>query len=188
MDSFRNLRQIMGEVEADGNQNHCTTWAPPMNSQYRLDVDAGFDSIRDKYSVGMVVRDAQGRVRGAKACPIRFPGSVACAELLAIRMGMDFCLGLGLDNVCIFSDSLAAIKAVKESDFDLSHSGGVASEVRAMLEGISFLSIHHMRRTANNVAHALAQRALVFSVLFEWIDGVLPSWLVNIVSRDLSII
>lgn len=40
--------------------------------------------------MGIVIRDFQGRVIGAHACPIHDPGSVAGAELVDIRIS-DVC-------------------------------------------------------------------------------------------------
>lgn len=82
------------------------SWTSPHLNHFRLDVDVGFDSISNKYSVQIVIRDDQGRLCGDKACIIRNPGSVVCGVLLAIKYDMDFCLRFGLTNVCIFSDCL----------------------------------------------------------------------------------
>lgn len=47
-----------------------------------------------------------GLICGALASPIRYPGFVIGAELMAIKSDIDVCLPCGLINVCIFSDSL----------------------------------------------------------------------------------
>lgn len=41
-----------------------------MHNMLRLDVDAGFDDIRNRFSVGAVIRDSFGSVRVASACVI----------------------------------------------------------------------------------------------------------------------
>lgn len=76
-------------------------WELPAPNNLRLYVDAGFDAARNRFSVGAVVRDDQGIVRGAAACVIRDPGTVIRAELCAIRFVMKFCLKLGMKDVCL---------------------------------------------------------------------------------------
>lgn len=75
------------------------SWIPPAPNLFRLDVDAGFDIMRNKFSVGAIIRDSEGLIRGAHALNIRNPGSVLAAELLAIRYGMDLCLHVGFSGV-----------------------------------------------------------------------------------------
>lgn len=48
-------------------------WKPPLTNHLRLDVDMGFDVHMHRFSIGVVVRDSQGIVRGASACIIRYP-------------------------------------------------------------------------------------------------------------------
>lgn len=57
------------------------SWKPPLPNHFRLDVDVGFDNIRNRLSVGVVVRDAQGLVCGAQACSIRHPGLLQVRSL-----------------------------------------------------------------------------------------------------------
>lgn len=157
-------------------------WFPPPFNHVRLDVDAAFDAVFNK---GVVIRDFQGRLCAATAGPIRNPGSVDGAELMAIRSGLDLCLRMGFSNVLVFSDCLNAVKDVSQGVGGLGLCD-VASEIRSMLELPQFLSFNHMRRSANNIAHTLARKALVYSQNVEWLEGFFPSWLSNAVSRDYS--
>ncbi|XP_073291059.1 uncharacterized protein [Primulina huaijiensis] len=159
-------------------------WVPPLPNYFRLDVDASFDIINNKFSVGAVVRNTMGKVCGAQASPIRCLGSVNCAELLANRSGMDLCLRIGLSNVCIFSDSLEAVKMVLSHVEDLGSAGVLALEIQSMLELPNFHSIQHVRRNAVEVAHVLARKALSYNSSISCVNDDLPTWLVNIVSRD----
>lgn len=107
-------------------ENGYHSWEPLLPNHFRLDVDAGFDNVRNRFSVGVMVRDAQVLVRGAQACLIRHPGFVKGAELVAIYYGLDFCLQLGFSNVCIFSDSLDVVCAVHNLDVELGLVGVLA--------------------------------------------------------------
>lgn len=50
-------------------------WKPLLFIQLRLDVDAGLDVVRGR-SVGSMVRDSEGLVLGARACLIKYSGSI----------------------------------------------------------------------------------------------------------------
>ncbi|XP_073128884.1 uncharacterized protein [Henckelia pumila] len=161
-----------------------TSWRPPSPGQLRLDVDASFNHLNNSSSVGAVVRDINGFVWGAKAKIIRCPSSVVSAELEAIRFGMDFCSLQGFTNVCIFSDSLLAIRAVETQSENLGPEGAVAMEIRSLLESPKFVSIRHMRRSANRVAHFLAQKVCGSVLSFEYSIGSIPQWLADLVKLD----
>lgn len=44
-------------------------WKPPAPNLFRLDVDAGFDTRSNKFSVGAIIRDSQG---GRYRCPCSY--------------------------------------------------------------------------------------------------------------------
>ncbi|XP_073023413.1 uncharacterized protein [Primulina eburnea] len=184
MENFRKYSLAVSSGNNDAQISLEDKWVPPLPNYFRLDVDAGFDIRNNKFSVGAVVRNTLGQVCGAHASPIRYPGSVACAELLAIRNGMDLCLRVGLTNVCIFSDSLEAVRMVLSHVEDLGSAGVLAMEIQSMLELPNFHSIKHVRRRAVEVAHILARKALSCNRSINCVNDDLPLWLVNIVSRD----
>lgn len=53
-------------------------------------------------SIAAVIRNFKGELMGVKAQKFRWSGSVALAELEAIRFGMDFCILL-ISRASIFS-------------------------------------------------------------------------------------
>lgn len=159
-------------------------WIPPAPNLFRLDVDAGFDILRNKFSVGAIIRDSEGLTRGAHAICIRNPGSVLAAELLAIRYGLDLCLQVGLSQVCIYSDSKEAVRAVLNPSSETGPPGVLAIEINSIFRDNHFISIMHMSRVVNVIAHFLAHKASALSSDFIWLDGNIPSWLYCIVNRD----
>ncbi|XP_073059549.1 uncharacterized protein [Primulina eburnea] len=159
-------------------------WKPPSPNFFRLDVDAGFDTKRNKFSVGAIIRDSRGVTRGAHALIICNPGSVLAAEILAIRSGIDLCLQVGMSSVCIYSDSMEAVRVVHNPDLDTGPCGALALEVNSMFVGNQFVSIKHMHRSANSVAHFLARRACNCSSNLLWQDENIPSWLSRFVQSS----
>ncbi|XP_073119959.1 uncharacterized protein [Henckelia pumila] len=162
-------------------------WFPPSRGQLRLDVDAGFDETNNRFSIGVVVRDYRGRVKWAKARAIRNPGSVKGAEITAIWFGLEFCMENDFSNVRVYSDSIQAIIAVNSPGEERGTKGAIALDVKDFLNGPKFLSVSHMRRTANLVAHKLAHLALSSDFSLDLSNSILPSWLDSLVSCDFNI-
>lgn len=77
-------------------------------------MDVGFHNVKQRYSVGGVIRDSQCTVQGTMASVVRHPGSGIKAELIAIRQGMEFCMRIELKDVHVFSDSSQATGAISE--------------------------------------------------------------------------
>ncbi|XP_073064092.1 uncharacterized protein [Primulina eburnea] len=162
-------------------------WKRPNVGQVRLDLDAGWDEANNIFSVGAVIRDSQGLLLGAKAKLVRNRGSIKGAELEAIRFGMDYCVAQQFANVCIFSDSLQAVHAVSKPEEELGSVGALALEIHFMLHEHNFLLIHHMKRSANGVAHLLAHKALIWLSNLDWVSCGFPTWLLKAVEHDLSL-
>lgn len=160
-------------------------WKRPKHNQIRLDVDAGIDDSKHTVSVGIVVRDTRGVVIGAKSCLIHNPGSIKGAEAAAIRTGMEFCLHNGFQNVFIFSDSLLAVQAINNREVDLTHVGSIILDIYDLFESKIFISLVHMRRTANVLAHQLARLALSSHSCYVWLEDSVPNWIFVIASHDL---
>lgn len=55
-------------------------WTAPRRDQLRVDVDAAFNTDKNLFSVGVVIRDRVGGVVGAKPSIICHPGSMKSAE------------------------------------------------------------------------------------------------------------
>ncbi|XP_075486464.1 uncharacterized protein LOC142526079 [Primulina tabacum] len=143
-------------------------WKPPHLFQFRLDVDAGYDSENQHFNVASIIRNSLGQVCGAKALLIRDLSWVLAAELLALHCGMKFCLAIGISNVCIFSYSSEAVRLALNPDEEFGPAGVIALDVNFLLLDISFISIKHIYRSANCVAHFLARITLDVSLNFQW--------------------
>lgn len=85
------------------------------------------------------------------------------AELSSIRHGMDFCLQLGLKDICVFSYSVQAVDDINGFTEDLSPSGALLVDIKTMLDSNPFISVHHMWRSAIRVAPYCSRRSSVIS-------------------------
>lgn len=138
------LNPLVGDVK----------WLAPVGNRLRLDVDAGCRVFAQLAIVAAVIRNSNGELLGAKTQKIRWTESVASAELEVIRFGMNFCISLGFSNIDIYSDSLVAVMKILNCEEDLSIEGNIISDIKSSLRSPCFLSIQHMRRSANTVAQS----------------------------------
>ncbi|XP_073298281.1 uncharacterized protein [Primulina huaijiensis] len=184
LDVYRRSSTLDRYSQLDGSLATDHVWHPPLPNQLRLDVDAGCCQLRNKFSVGVVLRNSVGGVVGAKACLIRPSSSVKGAELMAIQEGMDFCRRHSLKNVCIFSDSIQAIQAVTKPGEDRGPDWWIITEIRSCLESSDFISLRHARRASNKAAHHLATEAIKNDAIGEWFNCLFSSSFMNIVLTD----
>ncbi|XP_073059735.1 uncharacterized protein [Primulina eburnea] len=151
----------------------------------RLEVDAAVNETNDNYSIGGVVRDHDGHILIAFGRLISKPLSVVHGELMAIREGLRVIQERDLQIHDITTDSLLAVQAVTNPAEDLSYTGAIAMDIQRLLDGQNRITLSHVRRSTNVVAHNLASLAISSQSPFVWGPGNFPSWLVDLVMEDL---
>ncbi|XP_073271551.1 uncharacterized protein [Primulina huaijiensis] len=143
--------------------------------QLRLDVDAAFRDQQNSFGVAGVLRNSDGNLILAFGRRIEKPLSVVHAELIALKMGLDQLRESGFSNVQVFSDSQMAVKAVMDPSLDFGYIGSCAQEIKNMVVEQRVLSLKHMRRSTNLVAHTLTQFVFSSPTPFCWVNGDFPS-------------
>lgn len=184
LENDRNCSRIIASVDVFVKPVALSVWCPPQLNHFQLDVDVGFDSSTNRFGVGMVIRDFQGRVMSAHARLIDDPCSVKGAELVAIRCGLDMCSSINLFNVEVFFYSLVAIRSILNPLQYFSYTEVLAMEISCKLESSIFLSINHMHSLADSVPYLLAYKVLYSNDVYVWPDGVYPSWFSDVVPMD----
>jgi ribonuclease HI len=106
---------------------------------------------------GVVVRDHDGRFL-AGSCHF-FPSlsSPEEAELRACEKGMDLIKRLKLKNVVLELDCAAVVAKLNSVEVDRSSQGLLIEKLKRVLRDVNGHEIKWARRTANTVAHKLAQ-------------------------------
>ncbi|XP_073042029.1 uncharacterized protein [Primulina eburnea] len=161
-------------------------WQRPMEDQRRMEVDAAVNEATDNYSIGGIVRDHAGHILLAFGRKIPKPVSVVHGELVAIQEGLRVIQEQNLTIHDITTDSLLAVQAVTNPEEDFSYTGAIAMDINRSLLGQQKISLRHVRRSANVVAHTLASFAISSQSPFVWDHGSFPIWLVDLVINDLS--
>ncbi|XP_073129001.1 uncharacterized protein [Henckelia pumila] len=154
---FNGARLLSLRPNLSVSSNSNSRWVKPPSGHFRLDVDAGFDDIKGRFSVGIIIRDCNGEIIAAQVSPIRNP------------------------------DSLEAISAVHDNSVWLGPVGHLIAYIHDLLSEDIFLGLNHMSRSANIIAHNLAPFASSRSRPATWTFSGFPVWLSNIVFKDIGV-
>ena len=84
-----------------------------------------------------------------------------------------FAKELGLDRMVMEGDSETVIKAILGDYMDCSYMGHVLQDIKLLFSSFSFISVKHIHREGNCVAHKLARRG--YQKSFSCLDGVCSS-------------
>ena len=80
-------------------------------------------------------------------------------ELLACRKAIEFAIDAGFSMLVIEGDNVNVIKAISSQEANISLLGNVVEDIRHLIRGLQWISISHIRRSGNKVAHVLTQHA-----------------------------
>ncbi|XP_073309959.1 uncharacterized protein [Primulina huaijiensis] len=167
-------------------QPSAKTWQKPVNNALKLNVDACVNENLNRYSVGGVLRDNQGRLLMAFAKQIPKPTSVLMGELEVMKEGIKILYEKQLYDVQVTTYSLLTVQAITNFKEDIGYAGLRISEVIDLIKNPVFADFIHENRLPNNVAHNIALFSSYYHSSFVWMNSEFPSWLVNLVTIDLS--
>ncbi|GLT27326.1 hypothetical protein SLA2020_023320 [Shorea laevis] len=114
-------------------------------------------------SLGVVLRDGNGRVLGAGKNTMSFQGGVTHAEILAICFGVQLGKEFGCSIIIIDSDSLNAVEVVASSDECYLPYGALIEDLKEDIRSFGSYSFKHVRRNLNDIAHRIANLYLTLS-------------------------
>ncbi|XP_073057072.1 uncharacterized protein [Primulina eburnea] len=129
-----------------------TRWKPPEANCLKLNVDASFNTNLNKFSVGGVVRDNQGRLLLVFGKHINQPLSMVHGELLAIREGVNLLYEKNFRDVQVATDSLLAVQAVTANQENLGYEGLCAKDIRRRFQKPTVSDFSHVSRSANRIS------------------------------------
>ncbi|XP_073130037.1 uncharacterized protein [Henckelia pumila] len=183
---YKKAVQELSSVQQGSSLDSLSRWEVPPEGQLRLNVDASFNEIDNRGGIGGVIRNHLGQPLVAFGNSISMPESVVMGELLAIKEGIRIVRDKDFKQVIISSDFLFVGQAVTESYKDLSYVGVCAKEIDTMCVDLGILSVFHVRRSANSVAHYISKFACFSPTPFSWVSENFPSWLITLVMNDIS--
>ncbi|XP_073137538.1 uncharacterized protein [Henckelia pumila] len=152
-------------------------WKPSDLGCLKLNVDASVNTNSNKFSVGGVVHDNQGRLLLAFGKQINQPISVVHGELLAIQDGLNLLYEHNFINVHVVSNSLLSVQTVTAEQEHLGYEGICVKDIGQRLKQLVASKFYHVSRSANRVAHVIASFASFSPSPFIWLNGAFPSWI-----------
>jgi ribonuclease HI len=158
-------------------------WLSPEVGWYKVNVDGAFRAAEKYGGGGVVIRDCHGSfLAGAH----HFPPHIADAEgakLMACRVGLQLANQEHCRNVVLETDSTEVAAKLDREGHDRSTYGPLVSEIKSLFLGFEAVRVRSVRRSANDVAHRMAQEGCVTRSSRVW-RGVAPDFVLNRVVMD----
>uniref|UniRef100_A0A5B7BLL9 RNase H type-1 domain-containing protein n=1 Tax=Davidia involucrata TaxID=16924 RepID=A0A5B7BLL9_DAVIN len=158
-------------------------WTPPTEDVYKVNVDGSFVPEINHGSTCGVIRNFKGEVIAGFARPLPHCSSVEYAEAMALLHGIDFAFDIGIQDLVVEGDCLHLISEISSSHEDFSVVGHIVDEIKMGSVRFNSWACHHVRRSANGVAHELACFALAAPSDLFWMEF-LPSRFQAALDRD----
>ncbi|TXG63243.1 hypothetical protein EZV62_010237 [Acer yangbiense] len=136
------------------------TWRPPEPEYYKINCDAAVNNNAGCIGLGIVIRDNGGFVLASCSLMLTAGFDATLAETMAIYRGLIFSRDCGLALCCLESDAAVVVKRISEGSHLDSVSGLILAEISTLITNLNVISVSHVPRLANNVAHGLAKFAL----------------------------
>jgi ribonuclease HI len=151
----------------------------------KINVDGAFHPDSHTGGIGVIVRDGEGFCVAAFHRSITHGMSATHVEAEACRAGLLIAIQQGWDDVILETDCATMAAALAKPDDDLSEIGRIIGDCKDYMLAFTSLSIRHVYREANRVAHRLAHVASFSSVDELWIDDT-PSIIEDVIYEDVS--
>lgn len=133
-----------------------SSWAPPALGWIRVNTDAAMLE-GTTVGAGAVFRDELGRVSRAAVHRYRARWSVALAEAMAAKVGLQEALKAGHTRVELECDAYNLVKAITQQHYGRSPLDLVIEDIVSLSSNFTHFSISHVKRGGNTVAHLLAR-------------------------------
>ena len=132
-------------------------WKPPEVDQLKINVDAALTTGQNSYAVGMVIRNHHSQYKAGKI--MRFAGMVSVleAELKGILEAILWAQEIAGCSVTIESDSLISTNAINHGHDSSLEAEDLVQQCQEVLSNNSRISVRHVKKQANKVAHNLAR-------------------------------
>lgn len=152
-----------------GRQQYSQQWSAPLANWTKVNVDEAYLPGGDRVGTGCVMRDDKGNFIGARCNTVTGGQSAKEAKVLSLRDAITWTIGRGRSR-CIFeSDAKTVVDAIQGfSGQSLFHM--ILEDCRELLTHFEEVLVVFVPRSANSVAHAIAQVTHSMSGLREWYD------------------
>ncbi|KAL2905636.1 Slit-like protein 2 protein [Bienertia sinuspersici] len=97
-------------------------------------------------------------------------GDLEVAEALAARQTLSIAIDAGLRHIVLEMDCMKLMRHLQQQKMENSSFGIIVNDILGLAKQCCFISINHVSRNANRVAHNLAQLSKNFQDLRVWME------------------
>uniref|UniRef100_A0A803PWX1 Reverse transcriptase domain-containing protein n=1 Tax=Cannabis sativa TaxID=3483 RepID=A0A803PWX1_CANSA len=166
-----------------GQRREEAKWTPPRRGSFKVNVDAGIKAGENLAGLSSVVRDHEGRVMVAATRFVEKKTSPLQGELQAILLGIQTGIQRNLPSFSVESDCLQAVNLVMKEEEGCRDVDGLIAQIKELLQHDRVAGVFFVFREANQVAHVLANDALINKASAMWV-GVVPFCASQAIRRD----
>ena len=161
-------------------------WKPPPWPKLKVNFDGAMFRENQRAGVGVIVRDAVGRVCASMAKSFHLSFSVAAVEVLAAKKALQLAKDLGFHSIILEGDSKMAIDGLLSKNSSLNEYGHLLSEAKEVANQMDLVEFQFVPRQANKATHNIARHARHVSEFTVWMEDV-PPHLVSVIQADSAI-
>ncbi|KAL0012535.1 hypothetical protein SO802_007643 [Lithocarpus litseifolius] len=138
--------------------------------RYKLNFDAAIFTDKGRSGVGAVIRNERGEVMATLSAMGPFVQDSEEAEIVACRKALEFAIDACFTDLVIEGDTVNVVRAIDSNCMDSSRLGTVIEDIHCLVSGLRWSTVSCVKRSANTIAHCLAQFAKNVSEELVWIE------------------
>ncbi|GMI90174.1 hypothetical protein like AT2G04420 [Hibiscus trionum] len=145
-------------------------WSPPCSSTVKINVDACFFPNTKSAQVGVLIRDNEGFILGAKAAKLDHTSSSFAAEAEVVVYDIRLALDLGFRHVIIEGDSLLVMRKLQFGADDRSEVSALVWNALHLAKNLQIVTFSFVMRDENKAAHEMARVPLTSTSEIIWVE------------------
>lgn len=144
-------------------------WAKPKTDVVKITVDAATFSDQGTCGIGIISRDHDGSLLGAKSKQYAEVLNPSMVEAMAIKEALSWAKDRQWSSVILESDCLLVVQLIRSATPMKSRFGQVIEDCRRLRSGFNNFELYFIKRSANMSAHELAQVSHIYpDCIFDW--------------------
>ena len=151
-----------------------SVWLTPPPGCYKVNYDGVVFAETMEAGLGIIIRDDRGLPMVSFSQKVPFLRSSGVVEAMALRCAILLALEMGFFSIILKGDSETLVKECNSSERGLSAYGHIVDDVKQSMVHLNYCIFSHTRRQSNQLAHALARRAITIRDFASWMESVPP--------------
>jgi ribonuclease HI len=160
-------------------------WRKPLEGYIMLNIDASYDEDRGCRSTGAIIRDDSDGMIAVTSTFISHLVDAPMVEAFALNEGLMLAQHIGGNCLIVQSDCMEVVEIMGNGGFTANLAAAIYDECNIVWSGFEEISIEHLSREANQVAHELARQAMLTKKCI-WDDDP-PNFIVDFLANDVII-